>query len=84
MENTAAHRPARKTDNNANRTSYYVTLTFAIALGMLGVFGRFVPDVLPAFAQSTFAFSLMANVLLAVAAVMAFRVVFRILGFGGK
>jgi len=84
MENTVAHRPARKTDNNANRTSHYVTLTFAIAVGLLGVFGRFVPDVLPAFAQSTFVFSLTANVLMVVAALMAFRVVFRILGFGGK
>jgi len=84
MENTAVHRPARKTDNNANRTSYYVTLTFAIAIGLVGVFGRFVPDVLPEFGQNASAFSLMANLLVAVAAVMVFRVVFRILGFGSK
>jgi len=84
MENTAAQRPARKTDNNANSTSYYVTLTFAIAVGLVGVFGRFVPDVVPELTQSTFVFSLLANVLLALAAVMAFRVVFRILGFGAK
>lgn len=84
MENTASQRPARKTDNNANRTSYYVTLTIAIAIGLVGVFIRFVPDVLPALNQMTFLFSLIANVLMIVASIIAFKVVFEILGFGKK
>ena len=84
MENTASQRPAKKTDNNANRTEYYVTLTVAIVIGLLGVFIRFVPDVLPALGQMTFLFSLIANVLLLAASIIAFKVVFGILGVNKK
>ena len=82
MENIASQRPAKKTDNNANRTEYYVTLTVAIVIGLIGVFIRFVPDVLPALDQLTFVFSLIANVALIIASIIAFKVVFAILGFG--
>lgn len=82
MENTVSPRPAKKTDNNANRTEYYVTLTVAIVIGMIGVFIRFVPDVVPALDQMTFVFSLIANILMIVASVVAFKVIFDILGFG--
>ncbi|HLS96231.1 hypothetical protein BC792_11415 [Sphingobacterium allocomposti] len=82
MENTVSQRPAKKTDNNANRTEYYVTLTVAIAIGLVGVFIRFVPDVIPALDQMTFLFSLIANILMIVASVISFKVVFEILGFG--
>ncbi|QBQ40339.1 hypothetical protein [Sphingobacterium psychroaquaticum] len=82
MTNTASQRPAKKTDNNANRTEYYQTLTVAIVIGLVGVFIRFVPDVIPALNQMTFLFSLIANVLMIVASVIAFKVVFGILGFG--
>lgn len=84
MANTASQRPARTTDNNANRTEYYVTLTVAIVIGLVGVFIRFVPDVITALDQHTFLFSLIANVSLLVAAFIAFKVVFGILGFGKK
>ncbi|PRD48364.1 hypothetical protein [Sphingobacterium haloxyli] len=82
MENTVSQRPAKKTDNNANRTEYYVQLTVAIVIGLVGVFIRFVPDVLPSLDQMTFMFSLIANLLVVVASIIAFKVVFEILGFG--
>ncbi|PRD57237.1 hypothetical protein [Sphingobacterium gobiense] len=82
MENTVSQRPAKKTDNNANRTEYYVQLTVAIVIGLVGVFIRFVPDVLPSLDQMTFIFSLIANLLMVVASIIAFKVVFEILGFG--
>lgn len=82
MENTVSQRPAKKTDNNANRTEYYVQLTVAIVVGLVGVFIRFVPDVLPSLDQMTFMFSLIANILMVVASIIAFKVVFDILGFG--
>ncbi|RZF62786.1 hypothetical protein [Sphingobacterium corticibacterium] len=82
MENTVSTRPAKKTDNNANRTEYYVQLTVAIVIGLAGVFIRFVPDVLPSLDQMTFLFSLIANILMIVASIIAFKVVFDILGFG--
>ena len=81
MENTATQRPAKKTDNNANRTEYYVTLTVAIVIGLVGVFIRFVPDVITALDQYVFLFSLIANVAILVASFIAFKVVFAILGF---
>lgn len=84
MENTAAQRQPKKTDNNANQTHYYVTLTIAIIIGLFGVFVRFVPDVIPALNQSAFLFSLIANVAILVASFIAFKVVFAILGFGNK
>lgn len=82
MENTAAQRQPKKTDNNANQTHYYVTLTIAIILGLFGVFVRFVPDEVTALNQYTFLFSTIANIAIIVASFIAFKVVFRILGFG--
>lgn len=84
MENTAAHRQPKKTDNNANQTHYYVTLTVAIIIGLFGVFVRFVPDVISALDQYTFLFSMIANVSVIIATLIAFKVVFGILGFGSK
>lgn len=84
MENTAAKRQAKTTDNNANQTHYYVSLTIAIAIGLFGVFVRFVPDVITSLNQSTFLFSLIANIALLVASFIAFKTVFAILGFGNK
>lgn len=81
MENTVSPRPAKKTDNNANRTEYYVTLTVAVVIGLVGVFIRFVPDVVPALGQMTFLFSLIANVAMIIAALIVFKTVFAILGF---
>jgi len=84
MENTAVERQPKKTDNNANQTHYYVTLTIAVAIGLFGVFVRFVPDVIPALDQLTFVFSLVANIAMIAATFIAFKVVFAILGFGKK
>lgn len=64
-------RPHVKTDNNANETHYYVSLVIAIAIGMAGVFVRFI--------QETFLFNTIANILLVVASVMAIRTILRIL-----
>ena len=84
MENTTAQRQPKTTDNNANQTHYYVTLTIAIILGLFGVFVRFVPDEVNALNQYTFLFSLIANVAVLIASFIAFKVVFKILGFGTK
>lgn len=84
MENTVAERQPKKTDNNANQTHYYVSLTVAIVIGLFGVFVRFVPDVIPALDQMTFLFSAVANIAILIAAFLAFRVVFAILGFSKK
>jgi len=84
MENTAVERQPKKTDNNANQTHYYVTLTMAVAIGLFGVFVRFLPDVVPALNQLTFIFSLIANLAILIAAFIAFKTVFAIMGFGNK
>lgn len=84
MENTAAQRQPKTTDNNANQTHYYVTLTIAIIIGLFGVFVRFVPDVVSALNQYTFLFSTLANIAILIATFVAFKVVFKILGFGNK
>ncbi|WP_033564191.1 hypothetical protein [Sphingobacterium sp. SYP-B4668] len=76
MENTTAQRQPKKTDNNANRSEYYVTLTVAIVIGLAGVFARFIQD--------SFLFSTIANILLIIATIIAFKTVFAILGFGSK
>jgi len=60
-----------KTDNNANQTHYYITLVIAIAIGLVGVFGRFIQD--------SFLVNSISNILLFVAAVLAIRTVLRIL-----
>lgn len=84
MENTAVERQPKKTDNNANQTGYYVSLTIAIIIGLFGVFVRFVPDVIPSLNQSVFLFSLIANIALLLASFLGFKIVFAILGFGSK
>ena len=84
MENTAAQRQPKKTDNNANQTHYYVTLTIAIIMGLFGVFVRFVPDEVSALNQYTFLFSTIANIAIIIASFVAFKVVFKILGFGNN
>lgn len=71
MATTLEKRPARKTENNANETHYYVTLAVAVAIGMVGTFLRFVQD-------STL-LSAISWILLAIGALIAFRVVFRIM-----
>ena len=84
MENTATQRQPKKTDNNANQTHYYVTLTIAIIIGLFGVFVRFVPDEVSALNQYTFIFSTIANIAIIIASFVAFKVVFKILGFGNN
>ncbi|MCT1525536.1 MULTISPECIES: hypothetical protein [Sphingobacterium] len=84
MENTTVERPAKHTDNNANRTEYYVSLTIAIVIGLIGVFIRFVPDVITSLDQLASVFSWIANILVLVASFLAFKVVFGILGFSKK
>jgi hypothetical protein len=61
-----------KTDNNANQTHYYVSLIIAIAVGLTGVFLRFVDD-------NSFLLHAIANILLLVAAIFAIRTVLRII-----
>ncbi len=84
MENTTVERPAKHTDNNANRTEYYVSLTIAIVIGLVGVFIRFVPDVITSLDQLASVVSWIANILVLVASFLAFKVVFGILGFSKK
>lgn len=84
MENRAAERQPKTTDNNANQTHYYVSLTVAIVIGLIGVFIRFVPDVVTALSQQTFLFSTIANVAMLVASFMVFKIVFGILGVNKK
>ncbi len=84
MENRAAERQPKTTDNNANQTHYYVSLTVAIVIGLIGVFIRFVPDEVKALDQYTFMFSTIANIAIVVASVIAFKTVFGILGFGNN
>lgn len=64
-------RPHVKTDNNANQTHYYITLVIAIAIGLAGVFVRFIQD--------SFLFTSIANILLIIASVIAIKTVLRIL-----
>lgn len=71
MANTMEQRPAKTTDNNANQTSHYLSLAFAIILGLAGTFLRFVQD--------SSMMSTISNILLLVASILAFRIVFRIL-----
>lgn len=71
MANTVEHKRATKTDNNANNTSHYLTLSIAIVIGLVGTFLRFVQD--------SFTLSMISNVLLAIGWIIVFRVIFRIL-----
>lgn len=82
MAETVQPRGPKTTDNNANQTHYYKTLVVAIALGLIGTFIRFVPDVCTSMGQQTFLFSAIANIAMIVAALIAFKTVFGILGFG--
>lgn len=84
MENRAAVRQPRTTDNNANQTHYYVSLVATIIVGLIGVFIRFVPDVVPALNQYTFLFSTIANVALLGASFFVFKIVFGIIGITKK
>jgi hypothetical protein len=71
MATSLEERTSRKTENNANQTHYYVTLTVAVAIGLTGTFLRFVHD--------SFLFSAISNILLAIGWLIVFRVVFRIM-----
>ena len=61
-----------KTDNNANQTHYYVTIVIAIVIGLTGVFVRF-------FDYNSFMLNAVADVLLAIGAIIAVRTVLRII-----
>lgn len=71
MNSKVESRTHVKTDNNANQTHYYITLVIAIAIGLVGVFGRFIQD--------SFLVNTISNILLFVAAILAIRTVLRIL-----
>lgn len=71
MATTVEQRPARKTDNNANKTSHYTTLIVAVVIGLAGTFLRFLQD--------SFTLSMISNVLLLIGWIIVFRVIFRIL-----
>ena len=71
MASTLEKRPARKTENNANETHHYITLVVAIAIGIVGTFFRFIDD--------SFTVATIANLLLALGWLIAFRVVFKIM-----
>ena len=71
MNTKGEPRPQVKTDNNANQTHYYVSLVIAIAIGLAGVFVRFIQD--------SFLFTSIANVLLIIASVYAISIVMKIL-----
>ena len=58
-------------NNNANQTSHYRLMTVGIVIGLAGVFGRFVQD-------SSLA-STVANILLAIGAVISIKAVLGIL-----
>lgn len=60
-----------KTDNNANQTHYYITLVGAIALGLVGVFFRFLQD--------SFMFTSISNIFLIIASFIAIKTVFKIM-----
>lgn len=71
MATSIEQRPAKKTDNNANQTHYYVTLIIAVAIGLVGTFLRFLAD--------SFTLSMISNVILAFAWFIVFRTVFKIM-----
>jgi len=81
MAETIQQRQPKKTDNNANQTHYYVTLVIAIVFGLAGTFFRFIPDVITSLDQHAGLFSTIANILLIIGSLIAFKTVFGILGF---
>lgn len=79
MEQITRTRGPRTIDNNANKSAHYVTLTLAIIIGVAGAFIRFLPDVVSSFYEQQFTFSLVANILLVIGAILGFKVVFAIM-----
>ncbi|HIX53706.1 MAG TPA: hypothetical protein H9853_01665 [Candidatus Sphingobacterium stercoripullorum] len=79
MEQMTRTRGPRTIDNNANKSSHYVTLTLAIIIGVAGTFLRFLPDVVSSLYEQQFTFSLVANILLVIGAILGFKVVFAIM-----
>ena len=71
MNSKVESRPPVKTDNNANQTHYYIILTVAIVIGLVGVFFRFIDD--------TFLINTISNILLVVASFIAIRTVLQIM-----
>jgi len=61
-----------KTDNNANQTHYYIFLVIAIAVGLTGVFVRFID-------YNSFWLNTVADIFLIVAVIFAVRTVLRII-----
>lgn len=85
MEQVRSERGPQTTDNYANKTSHYTTLAVVIIVGVFGgVFLRFVPEIIPSLDQMQSAFSMVSNVLLLITSIIAFRIVFGILGFSNK
>lgn len=80
MENKVINREPKTNNNQANQTQYYVSLAIAVVIGVIGVFIRFVPDIITSLDQQTFLFSTIANVALAIAAYLTFKCVFKIIG----
>lgn len=70
MSNSVRKIP-RTNDNNANESSHYIILVVAIVFGLAGTFFRFIQD--------SFLFTSIANILLIIGALIAFRTVFKIL-----
>lgn len=84
MENKVINRAPKTTDNQANQTHYYTSLAIAVVIGIVGVFIRFVPDLITSLDQYTFLFSTIANVALVIASFIVFKNVFGILGVNKK
>lgn len=68
---TVEKRAAKTTDNNANQTGYYINLAFLVILGLCGTFLRFVIE--------SPTMSMISNLLLLIAAILTFRLVFKII-----
>lgn len=84
MENKVIIREPKTINNEANQTQYYVSMAIAIVVGIIGVFIRFVPDLITSLDQHTFLFSTIANIALIVASYLVFKCVFEILGVNKK
>jgi hypothetical protein len=59
------------TTENANAPRHYIALTFAIIIGLVGVFLRFAGD--------TSIYNILSNIILVIAVVIALKIVFDIL-----
>ncbi|WP_028295485.1 hypothetical protein [Olivibacter sitiensis] len=71
MASSVEKRPHVSTDNNANKTEYYIGILFAVIFGLAGTFFRFIQD--------SFLFTSISNILLIIGVVIALRAVFRIM-----